>query len=299
MGVPNTKHAIGGMVINLEKPYYYPGEIVHGKIYCLFSQPYDCKSVEMEISAEEYTMFTEMKRREKAKETSINKREGRNCIYKRVQTIMVSEKNIINQGHYVYPFTFMLPLNLPGSFESYSDEHSAYIKHIVEVRALPLDPNTQAITNSILFIVRQPPQFFQYPSKMTDSKCIKICCLNKGTSSVTVSLEKNYYTTDDKVNVICELDNTKCSLDIKSIKLELFQEIILKDKNERVQNISRKVSEYSFLSYNVSKILSSFIKIARKPDTNQSGRLSYNYKTRKILVKILSTNVNIPIYLKT
>jgi len=252
MGVPNTKHAIGGMVINLEKPYYYPGEIVHGKIYCLFSQPYDCKSVEMEISAEEYTMFTEMKRREKAKETSINKREGRNCIYKRVQTIMVSEKNIINQGHYVYPFTFMLPLNLPGSFESYSDEHSAYIKHIVEVRALPLDPNTQAITNSILFIVRQPPQFFQYPSKMTDSKCIKICCLNKGTSSVTVSLEKNYYTTDDKVNVICELDNTKCSLDIKSIKLELFQEIILKDKNERVQNISRKVSEYSFLSYNVS-----------------------------------------------
>jgi len=35
MGVPNTKHAIGGMVINLEKPYYYPGEIVHGKIYCL------------------------------------------------------------------------------------------------------------------------------------------------------------------------------------------------------------------------------------------------------------------------
>lgn len=272
MGVPNSKQSIGGMVINLEKPYYYPGEIVHGKIYCLFSQTFDCKSLEMEIFAEEYIMFTENIKKEKSKKKSSKLIEGKNCIFRRVQTILVPENNVINQGHYIYPFTFMLPLNLPGSFEYYNHDTTAYIKHIIEVRALPLDSSAQAIMNNILFIVRQPPQFFQYPSKMTDSQFIKIFCMNKGKSSLSIGLEKNYYTIDDKVSIICELDNTDCSLDIKNIKLELFQDITLKDSNETTRKISRKVAEYTFPSYNVSKILSSFIKIARKEDMNQLGQ---------------------------
>jgi len=63
---------------------------------------------------------------------------------------------------------------------------------------------------------------------------------------LNVSYEKNYFCPDEKVNVICELDNTRCQLNATCIKLRLYQVISLKDKKQRVKIIRRNVAESQY-----------------------------------------------------
>jgi len=151
--------------------------------------------------------------------------------------------NTINQGQYVIPFSFMLPSQVPGSFEYYDNENIAYIKYILQIRALS-SGKTENITNSILLIVRQPPNFFQYPTKLSDTQTIRTwCCFNKGVSTLNVSYEKNYYCPDENVKMLCELNNRDCTINGSSIILSLFQVITLKDKKNRTKFLPRKVCE--------------------------------------------------------
>jgi hypothetical protein len=51
---------------------------------------------------------------------------------------------------------------------------------------------------------------------------------------------------EERMNVICEFDNTKCSLGAKSIKMTLFQKIVLKDGRENTRILLRKISENEY-----------------------------------------------------
>lgn len=254
MGINNSNTNEGGFIINLDKPYYYPGEMVHGKIYSNFNKNFETSRVELEIKGEEYTSFFEKKKSKKnTKESYMKKRVGVTLLYSNTQELFKPSNNQLSHGHFIYPFTFMLPLNLRGSFEYYDKDYTAYIKYILEVRALAMD--SHKIKNTILLIVRQPPQIFQYPCKMSDTKDIKICCcIGKGKNTVSVRFEKNYYCIEDKVNVICEFDSTKCKVGVNCITLTLFQKITIKDKKDREKTIIRRLCYNPFKSLNVSFI---------------------------------------------
>jgi len=164
-------------------------------------------------------------------------------LFKTTQFLYKFHNNVINQGQYVIPFSFMLPSHVPGSFEYYDNENIAYIKYILQLRALS-SGKSEHITNSILLIVRQPPNFFQYPTKLSDTQTIRTwCCFNKGVSTLNVSYEKNYYCPDENVKMVCELNNSNCNLNGSSIILSLFQVITLKDKKNRTKILPRKVCE--------------------------------------------------------
>jgi hypothetical protein len=250
MGSNSSKVVEGGILIELEKPYYYPGEMIQGKIYLNFNQNYNSHGIELGLEVEEFGSFKVMKqRRENKRSRQYTKiRYGKRILFKSTQIIVTFHNGIVSSGQYVYPFSFILPPNLPGSFEYYDIENTAYIKYILEAKVI--SSNTKEhIKNEILVIVRQPPQFFQYPTRLTDTKNISTwCCLGKGTSTLNISYEKNYYCPDEKVNVICELDNTRCQLDATCIKLGLVQTITIRDKKNRTKYLSRKVAENRYES---------------------------------------------------
>jgi len=249
MGSNSSKVVEGGLLIELEKPYYYPGEMILGKIYLNFHQNFNTHGIELGLEVEEFGSFKEQKQRTKVLSNDHRSRfytkvrYGKRILFKSNQIIITFQSGMVNSGQYVYPFSFMLPPNLPGSFEYYDLDNTAYIKYILEAKVISSNSNNH-IKNEILVIVRQPPQFFQYPTRLTDTKNISTwCCFSKGTSTLNISYEKNYYCPDEKVNVICELDNTRCNLDANCIKLALIQTIIIKDKKNRTKYLSRKVAE--------------------------------------------------------
>ena len=269
MGSNSSKVIEGGILIELEKPYYYPGEMVLGKMYLNFHQNFKSHGIELTLEVEEYASFREQKRRRNnnpnhnhnhnhnhdnklqnqplvpnQNTTFYSKlRYGKRVLFKSSQIIITFNNNFISSGQYVYPFSFMLPPNLPGSFEYYDLENAAYIKYLLEVKALS-SHSSNHIKNEMLIIVRQSPQFFQYPTRLSDTKNITTwCCFGKGSSTLNISYEKNYYCPEEKVNVICELDNTRCQLKATCIKLALMQTIVIKDKKNRSKFLTRKLAE--------------------------------------------------------
>lgn len=254
MGVTNSSSHKGGFLIDLDKPYYYPGEIVYGKIYSCFQEPFDCVAVEIEISGEEFVSFEEKKhKKSNLKETYMKKRYGRRTLHKSSQILFRPYNNLINQGHYIYPFSFILPLNLPGSFEYYSKDYSAYVRYTLELKAIPFQKEVEPIKDQMVVVIRQPPTHFQYLSKVSDSKPIETCCcIGKGVSTVSLQIERNYCCLDEEVNLTCEFDNSQCRAQGKRLDLALFQIISVKDKKDRKRVLIRKLNEYSYSDRYVS-----------------------------------------------
>jgi hypothetical protein len=137
--------------------------------------------------------------------------------------------NVFGMGQYAYPFFFVLPPNLPGSFEFYDFETRCCVKYIVTAKALSWLENIRDISHKNLLIVRQPLKFFQYPTNLSDTKNITTwCCFSQGTATINVSYPKNFFCQNEAVQVLCELNNTRCKLNASCIKLQLIQQITLR-----------------------------------------------------------------------
>jgi len=92
-------------------------------------------------------------------------------------------------------------------------------------------------------IVRQSPQNFEYPTKLSDTKNISTWCFfSKGTATLNVSYLKNHFSPDESMQVVCELNNTRCTIDASSISLQLFQAITLRAGAE-TKYLNRKIAE--------------------------------------------------------
>ena len=59
------------------------------------------------------------------------------------------------------------------------------------------------------------------------------CCINQGESHIRCVFDKNYYLPGDQAFLYVDIDNSDCNLDIKEIRGELTQEIILRTNEGR------------------------------------------------------------------
>ena len=150
----------------------------------------------------------------------------------------------ISAGQYAYPFTFILPLGLPGSFEYYDHEISAYIQHLITARAYSYsNPNNQFMTTNLL-IVKTDSSQFNYPLNITDEYEMG-CCMcfcQDGRVKLTTHFEKQGYYFGENVKCYSSVDNRNCGLDVTGIVAEIKQEIKLTTPlSQRPLNINRVI----------------------------------------------------------
>lgn len=163
-------------------------------------------------------------------------------LFKNSFIVSQMQTNFMGLGQYSYPFSFVLPNHLPGSFEYYDIENSAYIKYVVSARLISSYGLLHDISTSSILIVRQQIDNFNYPKRLTDTQTIRSWCFfNKGVSTLNLSYPKNHYCPGEKVEVECEIQNTMCSVAATGITIELFQSITLKAHGD-VKYLSRTIS---------------------------------------------------------
>lgn len=225
MGSTQSTSTFGGIYVNFDKPYYYPGDLVTGNVYLNMLNAFDTKGIELNVEVIEHVSFFHM-----PSEIDVNKNYDPNTTYQRqevhpshterignndnneivanttftrmlrqnTQTLYKTSNllntwngNKISIGQYAFPIRFGIPANLPGSFEYYDGDSSAYVKYIVSVKAYSKSGNND-LNYSTILIVRQSQQFFSYPSNLSDTRNISTWCFfQKGTSILNVSYPKN------------------------------------------------------------------------------------------------------------
>jgi hypothetical protein len=262
MGSSKSKK-FGGMLLTLVRPYYYTGDEVNGGLNLNLKEKTSLSNIEIDLSVIEYTSFPDSDFKPNEGMVNLNRdsnnhhcrndalREGRKTILKNFGLINTTN---LNKGQYLFPFYFTIPVNLPGSFEYYDKDKTAYIIYVITARLVITNHPEDDLFYDNIFFVRQSPQYFEYPPRLSTSKNMYCLCFDKGVSTFHLSFTKHFFSPDETLQIICELDNTKCSLMAKSIKLELFQKIILKDNQMNTCSITRKMSEKNYQG-NYVKIL--------------------------------------------
>lgn len=274
MGNHHQSHA--GMMINFDKPYYYPGQLVTGNVFLNVFEAFESRGLELSLKIKESAKWEEIQYRTETKivydeVTKEEKREAHNVeekiirkedktLYKSSYMIGTMQNNVFGFGQYAYPFQFMLPNHLPGSFEYYDSQVSSCIKYTVKAKSLSnLDKQKEIDTKSIL-VVRQPAQFFEYPTNLSDTRAITTWCFfSQGSSTLNVSYPKNNFCQDESMQVICSLNNIHCRVHASCIKLQLFQRINLRIKDKHgvhhTKYINRVIAESRFEGVYVRKII--------------------------------------------
>ncbi len=246
MGSPQSKECLshGEICIATDSPSFKPGDLVRGNVYINMKQSFSTPSLNLNLKVEEFTHF--------------NKSQDHKLHFQGQTIIVKFRQNLIPPGQYQYPFTFTLPLNLPGSFEYYDNENTAYITYILEASLPSLNPQN-SIRNSVLLIVNQPLQSLGVCSrKESTAKLASLCCFPQGMSTLKVVLPNENFYNNDSVKVFCELDNRGTSLNGKNIKAKLIQNILLKDNLNRSTLIQRKISKVDFKHFYPAREINNF-----------------------------------------
>jgi len=249
MGSSSSHNKYHGGVVHFEQPFYYPGNYVQGTIFLNVIDIFNTKGVELDIKCVEGVRALEEHQRQVEHQgqfrTVTENREFKDKqVLFQIKNFLPNFQNNISIGQYAYPFSFVIPAHLPGSFEYYTDKISAYIKYQVKVKILPYSDLEKVFKFSTILIVRQTASTFNYPPNLTDTKRITTWCFfDKGTATLNASYQKNYFAKDEVVQMQCNLDNTRCTLDSTAIRLQLFQKITLRIKGTSVKYFTRLVAE--------------------------------------------------------
>lgn len=258
------QHGFGGLLIDFDKPFYYPGDVVRGNIYLHMINPFETKGIELSVKTIEMSLVYDTVSKtvkttewsealqkdveiEKIEYERVEKKEKK-TIYKLSSMMAVMNNNMLAMGQFAYPFYFALPANLPGSFEFYDTDCRAYVKYLVGAKLIPWNNHEKEISHKSILIVRQNPQFFQYPSQLSDTKNITTWCFfDKGTATLNISYPKNHFCFDELVQAICHLNNSRCKLNATSINMQLFQHLTIKGQKHHINRyFSRIVAENTF-----------------------------------------------------
>ena len=134
-------------------------------------------------------------------------------------------------GIHRFPFKFKLPPNSQPSFEYPNDNKTAFVRYCLDVKIL--SPQLPGQTSNYLLIKARPKieidKHLQYESTINVHKWGLV---KKGTTTLKVSLTKEYFTSEEKVNLTIIIDNSKGKMVTHHCKIVIMRNITVKSKRD-------------------------------------------------------------------
>jgi len=178
----------GYLYVKTDRPYYYPGNIVYGKIYIRTSVPMQAQHIEIKVKGKEKASYY--------RKEIIEHRDGDNVrreerwIKERFNRKIMDFKGIcfnfqgpLNPGDYTVPFEFKLPDGLPSSmiFKRTDLRERPSVKVKYSIRATVTTHDKKQLKYKQWLILHEPPVQFQENAMSEQTiNLTTCCCCNKG-----------------------------------------------------------------------------------------------------------------------
>ena len=266
MGNNLPASAFGNIYLKTNNPFYYAGENVTGEIYLNLVESFPGNSIFLKIKGKEECEFDEVKSvwkdnpdgtRIMVQET--HHLEGHNIFYRLKFPVYVWNSDSIQPGQYCFPFAFIMGGNMAGSFYENENQILGKIKYKIKVELSPgynkydnvqgsrHHENVKKMKCTQELIIREPiknPQLYNIP--VENSVISKTwCCVNQGISKIKCFFEKNTYCPKETANMMCEVDNSNCNLNVRAVNMSLLMNIRLRAANGVEKNISETVNSFN------------------------------------------------------
>ncbi|GAB9472303.1 hypothetical protein Gpo141_00009484 [Globisporangium polare] len=244
----------GKIGISVEKPSYVAGEIVRGTIYVEVYEPIQCDALVLKATGKEKVEWRESRNESDGDGNTITKYEDHDDekeFFKQKIVICAIPQEYM-PGHYMYPFEYQLPVELPGVFhlESYSsgfvDDLKAKIKYkfkaTLDVGGF-FSKDLKADCN--LAVHERNMQLIRPSEDSTTQNVNFLCCLNKGTCNLAVAMDKNVYLPGEVAQIQCQINNNS-SVEISAMHCHLYQDIKLRLSHGGFHEFTREIASRVF-----------------------------------------------------
>ena len=129
---------------------------------------------------------------------------------------------IVKKGQYTFPFSFLLPAMMTGSFYI---SRFCYLKYVLKAQLVHQNSERKNQEYSMFLNMLEPPRMPVGPTTFynsVESKCCG-CCASYGVTSVSLSCDKNFVRSGDPIRVTGLIDNTNGKSRINSASVVLEQ----------------------------------------------------------------------------
>ena len=224
------------LYIDIEKPYYYPGEIVKFSILIHVKEKMKCNKMiiiskgKQFINALDKNNFSN-DNEEKSKSVSSSSSDSeddeiydpskvkiieKSHIFKYGKEIIISKNNFINEGKFSFPYQFQLPEFIPGTFLYLEKNIYAEVQYYIRVQLEGLN-----IKNTAPIVIRQKENDFNYPTFSQYEKDIKgNCCLK-------LTAREEFTKADDPIKLAVNINN-ETKQNSTPVYIEIYRTLWLK-----------------------------------------------------------------------
>eukprot|EP00347_Sterkiella_histriomuscorum_P001387 403372231 len=230
-----AKFDCGHFIVQTDQPFYSPGEVATARIYMRINRPVDATHIDLEIKGKEKASFlVQMSRQiqdgdQVRHETYWEKKKARKELLDAKQPVFVFPGGNLLPGDYVIPIQFTLPKNIPSSM-FFKNKHSqrkpkAQVKYTICCKMQTRSDKHEMKYKQVLIIRENPPSFQGGIAGFQSNKLTTWCCVDQGISKIDVTFDKNTFFPNEKAHSKVTLDNSKCNLNMKNVRMAVEQNI--------------------------------------------------------------------------
>lgn len=231
--------------IELDKRFYFPGETVTGNVYFESTGLSSPSLLNLKLKGKEETIVFDENNKNKSLDSSDS---GLIIFYNHVHNLK-SWNESLQEGKFIFPFSFLLKDFLPATclFKE-NDGQNVIIAKICYKIKIELKSNNLVLSKkTIELTVREKVKLGSLSQAETETYVTSYMCLPAGKLKLNAYFLKNSYESGEEGELVCEIDNSESSINIKNLCCDLKHRIIIRSDDghiiDKEKLIERKMME--------------------------------------------------------
>lgn len=206
---------------------YFAGQTVSGRVECVFNSEKKVKNIHVRLKGKASVRWTESESYYDSSSKSTKTRQVTYWAEEEYFSIQINlvgtsaDSMMIPAGRYVYPFSYILPQNLPSSFEGTHYRVRYKVKATVN-RPWRFDYDAEAIYNIFMPMDLNLYPILRNPVKRSDDKTICCWCCASGPIEMTVSLAKTGFAINERLLANVYITNLS-NVAVDEVKAKIIQ----------------------------------------------------------------------------
>jgi hypothetical protein len=212
----------GHLHIHLDTRNFQAGEQLLGTVHLKLFQGVQARALCLLFDGKEHAGW----------ETEGGSHKGGSHFVRQKFPIFIFTEGYLPPGDYSFPFSFVLPPSLPGSFHLYEENLEAYIRYTLT--AFIEGSSGYVELSEVHLHISQLMTDPIYSLTGSSSSRLVSCCRDKGTVQIQISFSKSAYVPGERAEFIAEINNSQSGLDVAGFKVRLFRKLRLRSHGGHV-----------------------------------------------------------------
>jgi len=245
--VSNSFCQSDSIYVQMDSPVATSGQMVTGNVYLNINSPngFNSKGVFLEVEGYEETRFmtqefktVEFEGGQRQESVDVRRQERKHFLHFRIPLHIWNGR--LMPGQYIFPFSFVLPAGLPGSFLEADvsrgwGDYMGQIFYRIEAECDHGGFLGRDVKHSQNLVVHEQLLEAIQPTVVTKNANVKVCCcIDKGHIQMVASFDKNCYMPGETAFMMVAVDN-QSDVDVRSMHCKLKRKLNLRAYGHQFQ----------------------------------------------------------------